>query len=116
MGVVVIRVLGGGGLSGSPEPHRLSAGTQGARLHAEAMARARALSFLEQDDQTLAQAAIRFGIGKKEVSTVLVGFSDVSQVDAAAKAAQRGGLGAAELARIEELYASDFGVTTPSAG
>lgn len=115
MGVVVIRVLGGGGLSGSPEPHRLSKGTQGARLHADAMTRARAMSFLQNDDQTLAQGAIRFAIGKKEVSTVLVGFSEASQIDAAAQAAGRGGLGAAELARIEELYASDFGAATPAA-
>lgn len=110
MGVVVIRVLGGGGLSGSSEPHRLSADTQGARLHGEAMARANALSFLEQDDQTVAQGAIRFAIGKKEVSTVLVGFSEISQIDAAVEAAGRGGLAEADLARIERLYATDFGV------
>lgn len=114
MGVVVIRVLGGGGLSGAREPHRLSAGTQGARLHRDAMARAQALTFLQGDDQTLAQGAIRFAIGKKEVSTVLVGFSEANQIDVAARAAQRGGLDAADLARIEDLYATDFGAAATS--
>jgi aryl-alcohol dehydrogenase-like predicted oxidoreductase len=42
------------------------------------------------------------------ISTVLVGISDVTHVDAAADAAERGPLSAEQLQRIEELRAAGF--------
>ncbi len=110
MGVVVIRVLAGGALSGAPVPHPLNTGSAVARTYAAGARRAQALRFLERPgEQTMAQAAIRFALAGPEISTVLVGFSSADQVEEAAAASGRGPLSAAELARIESVYATDFG-------
>jgi aryl-alcohol dehydrogenase-like predicted oxidoreductase len=48
------------------------------------------------------------------VGVVLVGFSALDQVTEVAAASNGEGLSASELARIEELYASDFALRQPS--
>lgn len=83
MAVVDLRVLEAGKLAGAP-----SGPTTG-------------LDFLLDDSRDLAEAAIRFSLSNPAVSTVLVGFSDLAQVEAAAAAAAKGSLSPADLARIE---------------
>lgn len=109
MGVVVIRVLAGGMLSGAPEPHPLNTGSAVQRHYAAGAQKAQPLRFLEHDgEQTMVQAAIRWALMKTQISTVLVGFSEVSQIDEAARASGRGPLPDEDLRRIEALYATDF--------
>jgi L-galactose dehydrogenase/L-glyceraldehyde 3-phosphate reductase len=109
---VVLKVLESGSLTGAVQPHPISALARRPNPEFGAnVARARALQFLIRDGQTLTQAAIRFALGDARVGVVLVGFSALDQV--AAANGQR--LSAAELARIEELYASDFALRQPSA-
>lgn len=110
MGVVVIRVLSGGVLSGAPEPHPLNTGSAVERQYAAGARRPESLRFLDHEGQTMAQAAICYALAKPQVSTVLVGFSHVSQIDEAAGASGRGPLPDADLARIEALYPSNFGL------
>lgn len=111
MGIVVIRALGSGALGGAEEPHPLNTGGVRPEYFARAK-KAQSLRFLEHPgEQTMAQAAIRFVLGNKDVSTALVGFSTVEHVEAAVAVSGKGGLSEEDMARIEQLYASDFGCT-----
>jgi aryl-alcohol dehydrogenase-like predicted oxidoreductase len=112
MGVIVLRALEAGVLTGQVERHPLSGGAPLTSPEDRAnLARAEALRFLvEGGAQTMAQAAIRFALSRPEVSTVLVGFSDVSHMEEAAAAAAVGPLPGDALARIAELHRSDFGL------
>jgi aryl-alcohol dehydrogenase-like predicted oxidoreductase len=58
---------------------------------------------------SLAQAAIRFGLMKAEVSTVLVGFSNVTHVDVAAACSGAGPLSEGATGALRKLWDSDFG-------
>lgn len=112
MGAVVIRVLAAGVLTATPQagggssPEPLSPGSE---LEAD-RERARRLDFLVQGEiRSLAQAAIRFALMKPEVSTVLVGFSNVAQIEEAAACSGAGGLPESAMARLRELWRTDFG-------
>lgn len=107
---IVLRVLESGSLTGAATPHPTSAlARQGSSEFADNAARARALDFLRRDGQTLTQAAIRYALGDPRVGSVLVGFSALDQVAEAAAAADGQRLSEDDLARIEALYATDFG-------
>ena len=114
MGVVVIRVLAAGALGGLEERHPLAGGPGGALAVGSSyqadVERARALRFLVQEGrQTLAQAAIRFALMKREVSTVLVGYSSRAHLEEAATCSGSGGLPPEALERLRELWRTDFG-------
>jgi aryl-alcohol dehydrogenase-like predicted oxidoreductase len=105
---VVLRVLESGALTGATAPHPTSSLARRPNVEfTRNAARARSLQFLARADQTLTQAAIRFALGDARVSTVLVGFSALDQIDKAA-ASSGIGLSETELASIEHLYRSDF--------
>src|SRR5262249_50214708 len=91
---------GGGG----PEP--LSPGSD----YTRDLARAEKVKFLVgKDVKRLTHAAIRFALMKKGVSTVLVGFSNTAHIDDAAVCSGEGGLPEDAMARLRELWNSDFG-------
>jgi aryl-alcohol dehydrogenase-like predicted oxidoreductase len=83
MGVVVIRVLAGGALGGEAARQGYAAPitctlTEGADYETDAD-RAKKLHFLVAGEiRSLPQAAIRFALMNREISTVLVGFSNSS--------------------------------------
>lgn len=112
MGAFVIRVLAGGALTSDPsagggsstEP--LSPGSD-YPLDVERAEKVRAA--LGVDRNSLAQAAIRFGLMKSEVSTVLVGFSNIAHVDAAVACSGAGGLSQDATAKVRQLWDTDFG-------
>ena len=107
---VVLRVLESGTLSGASQPHPTSVQARNPnREFAANVERARALRYLVRDGQTLAQAATRFALGDPRVGVVLVGFSAMDQVAEAAGAANGARLTDADLAQLDDLYASDFG-------
>ena len=116
MGVIVLRALEAGVLAGQAVRHPLSGGAPPTGPEHEAnVTRAQALRFLVEDgDQTMAQAAIRFALSGPEVSTVLVGFSDESHLEEAAAAAAAGPLLPAALARIAELHRAGFEPAAPA--
>lgn len=112
VGTVILRVLEAGALSGSATPHEMNRGGPGNDAeYARNAERARALEFLKRDaDETLAQVAVRFALMNRGVSTVLVGFSEMAQIDEAVACVGREGFSAEQLERLERLYESDFGL------
>jgi aryl-alcohol dehydrogenase-like predicted oxidoreductase len=109
MGVIAIRVLAAGALSGSAERHPLGAPkvapiASGADYDSD-VARARRLSPLVQQGfaDSLVAAAIRFAIAHPAVTTALVGYSSLEQLEYAAAAVEQGPLPPAALARLAEL-------------
>ncbi len=106
IGVIAIRALAGGALSGTMDRHPIA--VRGVtplatgRDYAEDVARARQLDDLVADGTvgSLVEAAIRFAIGKREISTVMVGTSSVEQLEQAVAAAGRGPLPAQVLERV----------------
>ena len=112
MGAFVIRVLAGGALTSDPSvgggssPGPLSPGSD-YPVDVERAAKVKAL--LGLDDKGLTQAAIRFGLSKPEVSTVLVGFSNLVHIDEAVACSAAGGLSQDALAKVRELWDTDFG-------
>jgi L-galactose dehydrogenase/L-glyceraldehyde 3-phosphate reductase len=112
---VVLKVLESGALTGAVQPHPISSlARRPNQEFTDNAARAQALRFLVRDGQTLTQAAIRFALRDARVGVVLVGFSATDQVAEAAAASDGQELSSDDLARVEELYASDFALRQPA--
>ena len=115
MGVAVIRVMAGGALGGPMARRGHAAPSIGGAIvpggeYEEDERRAKALGFLVgRDMKSLPQAAVRFALMHPGVSTVLVGFSNVAQMDEAAACSERGPMSVGVLDRLSKLWANDFG-------
>lgn len=111
-GVIAIRVLAGGALSGSGARHANAAATVDPiathATFAQDVALAQRFEFLVQEGyvESLVEAAIRFAVGKAEVSTAMVGLSNMDQLEQAVAAAERGPLPAEALARLNQVWTS----------
>jgi L-galactose dehydrogenase/L-glyceraldehyde 3-phosphate reductase len=115
MGVIAIRVLAGGALSGvetrhplgSPDVEPIGSGSS----YGVDVARARRLSALVEEGfaDSLIEAAIRFAIANERVATALVGTSTLDQLDYAVRAAEKGPLPPAALARLAALQQAFVG-------
>jgi aryl-alcohol dehydrogenase-like predicted oxidoreductase len=73
----------------------------------------RQLRFLERPDRTLGQAAIAWLLHEPHVMTVLPNIYDAEQLAEFAAVSEAPPLGADELARIDELYRTNFGLDEP---
>jgi aryl-alcohol dehydrogenase-like predicted oxidoreductase len=109
MGVINIRVLAGGALSGSAARHPLGSPPpapigSGSSYQGD-VARAQRLAPLvaEGHAASLVEAALRFVIANDAVSTVLVGYSTLDQLETAARALAKGPLPPPALARLADL-------------
>src|SRR6516164_235697 len=109
MGVIAIRVLAAGALSGTEERHPLGSpsvepiGSGGSyRTDVE---RARRLEPLIREGHAdgLIEAALRFAIANDAVSTVLVGYSTLDHLEYAARSINKGPLSRAALKRLAAL-------------
>ncbi|HSB79170.1 MAG TPA: aldo/keto reductase [Candidatus Methylomirabilis sp.] len=109
MGVIAIRILAGGALSGIPDRHPVAAQSVNPIStepdYAADVARARRFSFLVEEGivRSLVEAAIRFAISKPEISTALVGLSSLEQLEYAVDCANRGPLPAEALNRLHKV-------------
>jgi len=109
VGVVGIRVLAGGALSGSAERHPVASPPPepiGSALSYEAdVARARRLMPLVTEGfaENLTEAATRFAISHPAVGTILVGMATPQEFAAALAAVEKGPLPPAALARLTGL-------------
>jgi aryl-alcohol dehydrogenase-like predicted oxidoreductase len=97
MGVFAIRILAAGALAGEVAKHPLASTGGGALIQGvdygtdqEYAERLRPIA--NELGIGLPELGIRFALSKPEVSCALVGVSDVSQVDEAARAADAGPL------------------------
>jgi len=112
MGAFVIRVLAAGALTSDPStgggssPEPLSPGSNYS-LDLERAEKVKAA--LDVQGKGLTQTAIRFGLMKPEVSTVLVGFSNTLHIDEAVPCSGLGGLSQQEMANMRKLWDDDFG-------
>lgn len=112
VGAIVIRVLAAGALSGVGARHPIAAPSvdpiaSGPDYTAD-VRRARELrGFLEEAGaDTLVEAALRFAIGHAAVSTVLLGYSSLEQLETAAAAVSKGPLPPRALARLVTLWST----------
>jgi aryl-alcohol dehydrogenase-like predicted oxidoreductase len=108
-GVIGIRVLAGGALSGSAERHPIASPPPapiGSALHYEAdVARARRLTPLVNEGYaaSLTEAAIRFALSNPAIGALLVGMASPQQFDNALAAVEKGPLPQAALDRLATL-------------
>ena len=113
IGVIAIRVLAGGALSGSTARHpnamQLVDPIASHNDFAEDVVWAQRFNFLVAEGyaNTLIEAAIRFVIGKPEISTTLVGISNLEQLEQAVEAANKGELPFEARARLEPIWAAN---------
>jgi L-galactose dehydrogenase/L-glyceraldehyde 3-phosphate reductase len=109
MGVIAIRVLAAGALSGVETRHPLGSPSVepigSGRDYRIDVERARRLEPLVRDGfaDSLIEAAVRFVIAHDAVSTALVGYSTLDQLEYAAAAANKGPLPSAALDRLRAL-------------
>jgi aryl-alcohol dehydrogenase-like predicted oxidoreductase len=108
-GVIGIRVLAGGALSGSAERHPIASPPPepiGSAMSYEAdVMRARRLMPLVQEGfaATLTEAATRFAISHPAMGTILVGMAAPQQFENALAAVEKGPLPQAALDRVSAL-------------
>jgi aryl-alcohol dehydrogenase-like predicted oxidoreductase len=112
VGVIAIRILAAGALSGTTERHPVAAQSVSPIAtgsdYQEDVERSKAFRFLIEDTyaSNLVEAAIRFAISKSEVSTALIGISSMEQLEQAAAYAEIGPLPAEALNRLDEVWGS----------
>jgi aryl-alcohol dehydrogenase-like predicted oxidoreductase len=110
MGVMAIRVLAAGALSGDVGRHSLAARAvspiASSRSYADDVSRARAFQFMVEEGHAdnLIEAAIRFAISNPAVSTALVGFSSLGQLEQAVQYTNKGPLPPGALKKIEDAW------------
>jgi aryl-alcohol dehydrogenase-like predicted oxidoreductase len=109
VGVVGIRVLAGGALSGSVERHAIASPAPdpigSARSYEADVARARRLLPLVAEGfaRDLPEAATRFAIAHPAMGTILVGMATPQEFEQALAAVEKGPLPKAALDRLAEL-------------
>ncbi len=112
LGVIAIRVLAGGALSGSADRHPNAAQTiepiASGDSFAEDVAWSRRFDFLVTEGyaKSLVEAAIRFVVGKPEVSTILLGISSMEQLEQAVDAVNKGALPTEAIDRLHAVWQS----------
>ncbi len=110
VGVIIIRVLAGGALSGQLARHPVAMASvepiASGPDYASDVARARQLEWIVLDGhaRSLVEAALRFPLGSEAVSTVLLGYSTLEHLEYAASAIARGPLPAAALDRLNAAW------------
>jgi predicted aldo/keto reductase-like oxidoreductase len=116
MGVAVIRALAGGALGGRTSRIGYASPTVGGAMVVGAEykvdeVRAGKLGFMLTGDVTsLPQAAVRFALDHQGVSTVLVGFSNLKQIEEAASCSSKGPLPKYIKERLMDMWAIDFDI------
>jgi len=109
MGVINIRVLAAGALSGTEDRHPLGSPSvepigSGGSYHTDVQ-RAQRLEPLIREGyaESLVDSALRFAIANDAISTVLVGYSTLDQLEYAARSINKGPLSPAALQKLTEL-------------
>jgi len=106
IGVIAIRILAGGALSGIPERHPVASPSvnpiASEKVYGDDVARARRYSFLVEEGMVsnLVEAAVRFVASNDSISTALLGISSLDQLEQAVKYIELGPLSVESLAKI----------------
>jgi aryl-alcohol dehydrogenase-like predicted oxidoreductase len=105
MGVVALRVLEAGLLTGRPAPK----GAETSDPPAPAARLGRLAFLLEEDAASWVTPGLRFVLSNPAISTALVGVSTLDHIEAAAEAAALGPFSSAILQRIDDAWPADDG-------
>lgn len=113
MGVAAIRVMAAGALGGeSARAGHASPLVRGGMVpgggYGDDEAKAKSLGFMVSGDvSSLPEAAVRFVLMHKGVSVVLVGFSNLGQIEEAAACSGKGSLPESSMVRLKASWAHD---------
>ena len=107
--VMNIRVLAAGVLATEVRTGRENAIAEGAEIPEDERRARAAFEALGTAHGARAQTAIRFALGHPDIACVVVGLAELSHLEEALAAAEMGPLPDEAVARLERLYASDFG-------
>ncbi len=108
MGMLAIRVWAGGLLASPQRPERLAMMTSGTDLDNEVRCAAAVRTALGSSYGTPAQAALRFTLGNRDLSSRVIGITELAQLDEALAAVERGPLPPEGIAKLDQLWANDF--------
>ena len=112
VGVIVIRVLAAGALTGTSVRHPVAVQTVApigsGRDFQQDESRARQFAFIVDEGFAgdLPEASIRFALSNPGVSTVLVGYSDLEHLEKSVQYAAKGPLPAEALARLPQAWST----------
>lgn len=116
MGVLVIRVLAAGALTGEDARHPVAvpsvAPISSGRDYGQDLARSKDFLFLQREGyvDSLVEASIRFALSNDGVSGVLVGYSSKEHLEQAVDFAARGHLPAEAMDRLPQVWAGFDGL------
>jgi D-threo-aldose 1-dehydrogenase len=108
MGMLAIRVLAGGPLASPRRPDRLAMMTSDTDLDNEVRCAAAVRAALGAGHGTPAQVALRFTLGNRDLSSRVIGITELTQLDEALAAVERGPLPPEGIAKLDQLWATDF--------
>jgi aryl-alcohol dehydrogenase-like predicted oxidoreductase len=108
MGTLAIRVWAGGPLASPQRPDRLAVLTAGTDLDNEMRCAAAVRAELGDAYGTPAQAALRFTLNNRDLSTRVIGIDKLGFLDEALAAVEQGALPSAAVGKLGQLWATDF--------
>jgi D-threo-aldose 1-dehydrogenase len=108
MGMLAIRTLAGGPLASPRRPDRLAMMTADTDLDNELRCAAAVRAALGASLGTPAQVALRFTLGNRDLSSRVIGITELAQLDEALAAVEGGPLPAEAIAKLDQLWATDF--------
>jgi D-threo-aldose 1-dehydrogenase len=108
MGMLAIRVWAGGPLASPRRPGRLDMMTSHTDLDNELRCAAAVRAALGPSYGTPAQVALRFTLGNRDLSSRVIGVTEIAQLDEAKAAVERGPLPPEAIAKLDQLWANDF--------
>jgi aryl-alcohol dehydrogenase-like predicted oxidoreductase len=101
VGIVALRILEAGILSG---PLGAGSSPDSPSHYRAQLRRLRELPIADAESSDLAALAIRYVLSNSAISTALIGFSSIEQIDAAVEYVERGALPAALVEQLESIH------------
>lgn len=108
MGTLNIRVFAGGLLANPARPDRLTMFTTGTDIDNEMRCATAVRNALGTGLGTPAQVALRFALGNRDLSSRIIGVSQLRDIDEAVAAVEAGPLPAEAVDKLEQLWATNF--------
>jgi len=108
MGVLAIRIWAGGPLASPKRPERLAVLTSGTDVDNEMRCAAAVHKALGNGYGTAAQAALRFVLNNRHLSTRVIGIATLHDLNEALIATAQGALPSTAIAKLEALWPTDF--------
>jgi L-galactose dehydrogenase/L-glyceraldehyde 3-phosphate reductase len=108
MGILNIRVWAGGPLASATRPENLAVFASGTDVDNEMHCANLIRKMVGDSHGTAAQTALRFVLGNRDVTTRVIGISELAQINEAVAAVEKGPLPSQAISRLEGLWATNF--------